>query len=52
MGAMTNLLVKDDASTRVEFVLLPVADSGNTSLWRASVPGTPFEGQVRMTLSE
>lgn len=52
MAAQGNILVKDDASTRVEFTLLPVSDSGNTSFWRASVAGTPFDGQVRLTLSE
>jgi hypothetical protein len=52
MAAQANILVKDDASTRVEFTLLPVSDSEGTSLWRASVAGTPFEGQVRLTLSE
>jgi len=52
MAAQANILVKDDASTRVEHTLLPVSDADNTSLWRASAAGTPFDGQVRLTLSE
>jgi hypothetical protein len=47
MGAMTNLLVKDDASTPVEFTLKPVTDTPNPQ-WRARVSGTPLSGQVRL----
>lgn len=49
MSAMTNILVKDDASTRKEFTMLPIADSPS-SIWRASEAGVPVDGQVRMTL--
>lgn len=48
MGAMTNILVKDDASTRVEQTLQPVND--NPPLWRGAASGVPFEGQVRLTV--
>lgn len=51
MGAMTNLLVKDDTiTTPVEFTLIPVTDSPNP-YWRASVANVPIEGQIRVTLS-
>jgi hypothetical protein len=48
MGAMTNLLVKDDASTPVEFTLKPVTDNPNPQ-WRAMVAGTPLAGQIRFS---
>lgn len=50
MGAMTNLLVKDDATAPVEFTLFPVTDTP-TPYWRSSVAGVPFEGQVRLTVT-
>lgn len=48
MGAMTNLLVKDDATSPVEFTLIPVTDTPNP-LWRAAVAGVPFDGQMRLS---
>lgn len=48
MAAMANLLVKDDANTRVEQTLQPVND--NPPLWRGATSGVPFEGQVRATV--
>lgn len=52
MGAMTNLLVKDDAATPVEFTLIPVTDTPNP-FWRSAVAGVPFDGQLRLNcLSE
>lgn len=50
MSAMTNLLVKDDASTPVEFTLKPVTDNPNPQ-WRAMVAGTPLSGQIRYSTS-
>jgi len=50
MGAMTNLLVKDDG-TPTEFTLVPVTDTPNP-LWRASVANVPVDGQPRLTLSQ
>lgn len=51
MPIMTNLLVKDDTvTTPVEFTLIPITDSPD-NVWRASVPGTPLDGQIRFTLS-
>lgn len=49
MGAMTNLLVKDDAATPVEHTLVPVTDTPNP-FWRASAAGVPLEGQPRMSV--
>lgn len=51
MATMTNLLVKDDAATPTEFVFLPISDNPDP-FWRASVAGTPLEGQPRYTLHE
>lgn len=51
MGAMTNLLVKDDASTPVELTLVPITDTPSP-FWRGNIAGVPFEGQPRLYLSE
>lgn len=51
MGAMNNLLVKDDASTPVEITFIPVTDTPNP-FWRASIAGVPFNGQPRITVTE
>lgn len=51
MSAMTNLLVKDDASTRVELTFVPVTDTPKP-LWRTQISGVPFEGQATLELSE
>lgn len=51
MGAMTNLLLKDDATSPVEFTFIPVSDTPNP-LWRTSVAGVPFEGQMRLNVTE
>ncbi len=50
MGAMANLLVKDDATSPVEITFIPVTDTP-TPFYRASIAGVPFEGQPRVTLS-
>lgn len=49
MGAMTNLLVKDDAGTPAEITLQPVTDTP-APLWRGSVAGVSLEGQARLTV--
>lgn len=51
MGAMTNILVKDDTATPVEFTLKPVSDTP-VPFWRTAVSGTPLEGQIRLYASE
>jgi hypothetical protein len=50
MGAMTNLLVKDDG-TPTEFTLIPVTDTP-WPFWRAAVANVPVDGQPRLTLSQ
>lgn len=49
MGAMTNLLVKDDG-TPTEFTLQPITDSP-FPFWRAAVANVPVDGQPRLTFS-
>lgn len=50
MGAMTDLLVKDDTvTTRAEFTLLPITDTPRP-LWRASVSNVPINGQVAASM--
>lgn len=49
MPAMTNLLVKDDAATPVEFTLIPITDSPNP-LYRGNVSSVPLEGQMRVQM--
>lgn len=49
MGAMTNLLVKDDG-TPTEFTLQPITDSPFPH-WRAAVANVPVDGQPRLTFS-
>jgi len=51
MGAMTNMLVKDDATSPVEITLIPMTDTPNP-FYRAATAGVPFEGQPRLWLSE
>lgn len=50
MSAMTNLLVKDDAATPKEWVLLPITDTP-APLWRGSDASIPLEGQPRLVCS-
>lgn len=50
MGAMTNLLVKDDAATPKEWTLVPVSDTPNP-VWRGNDAGVPIGGQPLLTLS-
>lgn len=50
MGAMTNLLVKDDTpTTAVEHTLVPITDTP-IPLWRAQSSGVPVDGQVRLSM--
>lgn len=51
MSAMTNLLVKDDANPLVEYTFIPVTDTP-IPLWRTAISGVPFEGQMRLWMSE
>ncbi len=50
MAQMTNLLVKDDASTPKEWTLEPITDVPSPC-WRASEAGVPVDGQPRLTVS-
>lgn len=50
MAAMTNILVKDDATAPKEWTLIPVSDTPDP-YWRASDPAIPLAGQPRLTLS-
>lgn len=48
MGAMTNILIKDDANPLVEFTLVPVTNA--RPKWRAQVAGVPVDGQITVEL--
>lgn len=50
MGTMTNILVKDDATTPKEWTLVPVTDTP-VPYWRANDAGIPLMGQPRLTQS-
>jgi len=47
MGAMTNLLVKDDAATPKEWTFIPVTDTP-IPFWRGSDSSLPLEAQPRL----
>lgn len=49
MGAMTNLLVKDDATSPAEATLIPISDTPAPN-WRASAAGVPITGQIRFSI--
>jgi hypothetical protein len=51
MAAMANFLLKDDATSPVEWTLVPVTDTPNP-FWRAVASGIPLEGEPRLTLSQ
>lgn len=51
MAAMTNLLVKDDATSRKEFTLIPVTDTPHPR-WRAAEAGVPLDGQLQIEAYE
>jgi hypothetical protein len=44
MGAMTNLLVKDDSNPLVEFTLVPITNL--RPKWRGQVAGVPVNAQI------
>jgi len=46
MSAMTNILVKDDASTPKEWTLVPISDTPNP-FWRGNDASIPLDGQPR-----
>lgn len=50
MPAMTNILVKDDASPAVEHTLVPISDTP-IPFWRGTISGVPLEGQPRLYMS-
>jgi hypothetical protein len=51
LGAMTNLLVKDDTTTTVvEHTFVPITDTPNP-FWRASSATAPLEGCPRLNLT-
>lgn len=50
MSAMTNILVKDDAGTPVEYTFYPVTDTP-IPFWRTNISGVPLDGQMRLFVS-
>jgi len=50
MAAMTNILVKDDAATPVEYTFIPVTDTP-IPFWRTQIANVPLEGQMRLYMS-
>jgi hypothetical protein len=47
---MTNLLIKDDAATPLEWTLSPITDTP-VPFWRANDAGIPLDGEPRLTAS-
>lgn len=52
MAVQANILVKDDAATPVEYTFIPVTDKNGLPFWRTNVANVPFEGQMRLWMSE
>ncbi len=52
MAQMTNLLVKDDAATPVEYTFVPITDTDGKPVWRANISGVPLEGYPVITFSQ
>lgn len=50
MATMTNILVKDDASTPKEWTFVPITDSP-APFWRANDSAIPLDGQPRLTMT-
>lgn len=48
MAAMTNILIKDDATTPVEYTFEPVTDTPFPS-WRTAIANVPLDGQMRLS---
>jgi hypothetical protein len=51
MAAMTNLLLKDDATTPIEYTFIPVSDTPNP-FWRTSTASVPLDGQMRCNVTQ
>jgi hypothetical protein len=51
MGAMTNILVKDDAATPKEWTLVPITDTPIPQ-WRGNDASIPVDGQPRLVVSQ
>ncbi len=51
MGAMTNILVKDDAATPKEWTLVPITDTPIPQ-WRGNDASIPVDGQPRLAFSQ
>lgn len=49
MPAMTNILVKDDAATPMEWTFIPISDSNGEPKWRADAANIALDGQPRIT---
>lgn len=50
MATMTNIMVKDDAATPVEYTLLPITDNP-IPFWRSAIANVPLDGQMRLYTS-
>lgn len=50
MGAMANILVKDDAASPKEWTLVPVTDTPNP-VYRGNDASVPLDGQPKLTLT-
>jgi len=49
MADMANVVVRDDATTPVDHVLIPISNADKNLVWRGDVDGVPNEGQIRLT---
>jgi hypothetical protein len=52
MANQTVLLIKDDASTPVEYTFYPVTANTGKPLWRTRIPSVPYEGQMTLSVAE
>lgn len=52
MSAQDIIYVKDDAATPVEYIFFPVTDKDGVPFWRTRIANVPFEGQMRLWMSE
>jgi hypothetical protein len=51
MGAATDILVKDDATSPVEHTFIPANDKAG-AFWRTKIVNVPFDGQMKLWFSE
>lgn len=51
MPAMTNILVKDDAATPLEWTFIPISDANGEPKWRADAANIAIDGQPRISAS-